>query len=202
MMTPPRFKESLVRDLLASVITDDEPCAILAVRAYYRDSMGDRGENDVGIYDDAMFFVAPGVFARVNANTDPSKLGFNRGIGKNFAMLMPGLHYFVRGAHKGKSPALRQATEEEAVDAGIPDNGHFKVWRADDEREIRDGTARVDTGYFAINVHRGGDSTTSSWGCQTIPPDQFDNFMLTVWDETRRSKMARIPYLLIDGPVA
>lgn len=200
----PKADEQKVRAILGShgIPTADEPVAILAVRGYYRDSMGKPGVQETGIYDDALFLVGPkGLFKSVNANTDPVKLGWNSGVGKEFAMLVPGLWYFIRGAHKKKAPALRQATEDEAEDAGIPNYGHFTVWRARNMAEVTAGTARRDTGYHAINTHRGGEATTSSWGCQTIPPSQFDDFMVSVWEATKKAEQFRIPYLLIDGPI-
>src|SRR5258708_10297722 len=70
-----------------------EPVMILSIRGYYKDSMGKPGTNDRGIYDDAMFLIAPGIFLPVNANTDPSR--FRPGIAK----LIPGLHYYKKGMH-------------------------------------------------------------------------------------------------------
>jgi lysozyme len=202
-MSTPKAPEKLIRDILTqeSLLTVVEPCAILGVRGYYQDTMGVAGRNDVGQYDDAMFFVGPGIFLAANANTDPSRLGWNEAVGKPFAMLLPGLWYFIRGAHKGKVPALRQADEDQADDVKIPNHGHFKVWRGKSMDDILTKTAKVDEGYHAINIHRGGENTTSSWGCQTVPPDQFDNFMEQVWEHTKKHSMERIPYLLIDGPV-
>ncbi len=201
--TRPKATEELVRSYLRQhgIPTGDEPVALLGVRGYYRDTMGKHGVQEAGIWDDAMFMVGPGVFKAVNANTDPSKLGWNPGVGKPFAMLVPGLWYFRRGAHKGRTPALRQATEDEAPDFDIPNHGHFTVYRAKNMAEVLNGTARRDTNYHAINIHRGGEGTTSSWGCQTIPPAQFDDFMLTVWEASKRAGQGRIPYLLIDGPI-
>ena len=202
-MSKPQATEAIVRDYLAKagLPTADEPCALLGVRGYYRDSKGVEGRNDVGIYDDAMFFVAPNIFLAVNANTDPSRLGWNAGVGKPFAMLTPGTWYFIRGAHKGRTPALRQADEDQADDVKIPDNGHFRVWRAKGMDDVLSGNARSEDGYYAINIHRGGENTTSSWGCQTIPPADFDNFMQTVWEQTRKYSQERIPYRLINGPI-
>jgi len=202
-MTKPKAPESLVKQYLteAGLLTASEPCAILGVRGYRRDSMGKPGQNDAGIYDDALFFIAPGVFRAVNGNTDPSRIGWNASIGKQFAMLVPGTWYFIRGAHKGRTPALRQATEEQAADAKIPDNGHFTVWRANNMDEVIQKRAKTDHNYFAINIHSGGDETTSSWGCQTIPQDEFQSFMLDVWEHTKKHGQERIPYRLIDGPI-
>ena len=62
-----------------------------------------------------------------------------------------------------------------------------------------------DTGWFGINIHRGGINTTSSEGCQTIPPSQWEAFIRLVQDEMRRIygdksyKQATIPYLLIEN---
>ena len=202
-MNKPQASESLVKQYLTDVglLTASEPCAALGVRGYRRDTMGKPGVNDVGMYDDAIFFIAPGVFKAVNANTDPSRIGWNASIGKEFAMLCPGVWYFIRGAHKGRTPALRQADEDQADDYKIPNHGKFKVWRAKSMDAVLDGTARVDEGNVNINIHRGGDVTTSSWGCQTIPPAEFDDFMLTVWEHTKKHDQDRIPYRLINGPI-
>lgn len=194
----PKASEEQVRALLAGVVSADEPVAILGVRGYYRDTVGKPGVNDVGVYDDAMFLVANGVFIPVNANTDPSRVGWNAGVDKPFAMLQPGLWYFRRGPHKGKLPALRQCTDEEADDLGIPNDGEFLV-----ERTFGPGDQRnyKERGYYAINIHSGGQSSTSSWGCQTIPPAQFEAFMLAVFEHSKKANQRRIPYLLIEGPI-
>ena len=47
-----------------------EPVYILAIRGYYK-NIGKPAENDLGIYDDAMFLIGPDLFLAVNANTDP-----------------------------------------------------------------------------------------------------------------------------------
>lgn len=202
-MNKPQAPETLIKHYLteAGLLTASEPCAILGVRGYRRDTMGKPGQNDAGIYDDALFFVAPGVFRAANGNTDPSRIGWNASIGKQFAMLVPGTWYFIRGSHKGRTPALRQATEEQAADVKIPDHGHFTVWRANSMDEVIQKRAKTEHNYFAINIHRGGDETTSSWGCQTIPPAEFDPFMLDVWEHTKKHGQDRIPYRLIDGPI-
>ena len=198
-MSPPKltkFNVMTLADKAAGGIAP-KPVYILAIRGYRRDTMGVPGRNDVGIYDDAMFLVSPTEFKAVNANTDPSRLGWNPGVGKPYAMLDTGIWYFIKGPHKGRSPALRQATLEEAKKFGVPDFGYFKVTRS----AVGNKPAYKEVGYFAINIHSGGDSTTSSWGCQTIPPNDFLSFMDLVWKQMTKYNQQTIPYILINGPV-
>lgn len=196
-MSKPQANEALILGILDDANVP-ETVRILAVRAYYRDSIGRVGLNETGVYDDAMFLCAPGIFRAVNANADPSNLGWNPGVGKPYAMLQPGLWYFRRGAHKGKKLALRQCTDEEASEHGIPNDGEFKVMRMFGENDARN---YKETGYFAINVHSGGYTSTSSWGCLTIPPEDYPDFMTQVWDSSIKCRQSRIPVLLIDGPI-
>ncbi len=196
-MTKPLANEALILQILDDANVPEQ-VRLLGVRGYRRDTMGEPGVNDVGIYDDAMFLCAPGVFKAVNANTDPSRLGWNPGVGKPYAMLRPGLWYFRRGPHKGKAPALRQCTDEEARERGIPADGEFRVLRCFGNGDPRN---YEEAGYFAINIHPGGESTTSSWGCQTAPPIEYYDFMNAVWEASITAKQARIPYLLVDGPI-
>ena len=191
----PQMKEDDVRALLSEkgLPSLADSVVLLAIRGYYKDSMGKVGVNDVGIYDDAMFVVGPNVFAAFNANTDPSRLGWNEGVGKPFAVLQKGLWYFRRGQHKKQLKALRQCTDEEAESRNIPDDGEFLVERSRGEGDARNYKEK---GYFAINIHAGGNNGTSSWGCQTLPPDQFVEFIDLVYSETLKHQQTRIPYLL------
>lgn len=203
-MRVPNLPESRVRELLkAGGVTD--PVSVLAVRGYYRDTMGQRSRNDVGIHDDAWFAVGPGLFRPLQANTDPSKLGWNAAIDRNFAMLLPGLHYFIVGPHKGRTPAFRQATEEQAARAGIPARGHFPVWRAKNMDDVLANRAPVQVGYYAINIHDTGsndEARTSSWGCQTAQRTAFVPWANAVQAAMRAAGQKRLPYLLINGPVS
>lgn len=151
--------------------------ALLAVRGYYRDSMGVAGCNDLGIYDDAVFLASPNVFASFNANTDPSRSGLNPKIGKPYAMLKPGVWRYEVGKHKGRYTALVQAA---AV-------------------TVRRGDFGEETGMFGINVHPGSLNSVSSEGCQTIYPAQWAAFIASVQLEMLRCKARTIRYALMEG---
>ncbi len=163
------------------------PLMIVGVRGYYRDSLGRPNANDRGIYDDALFIVSPEAFVAYNANVDPS--GYRKGVGigsrKGMASLKSGTWQAHRfGLHKGKYMALIQTGGEVTVS--------------------RDGDPPYeDIGYFGINIHKGGINTTSSEGCQTIPPVQWDGFIAVAMDQAKRlfgTNWAKttIPYLLTE----
>lgn len=166
------------------------PLIIVGVRGYYRDTLGKPGANDRGIYDDAVFIVAPEAFVAYNANVDPSGYRKGSGIGarKGMASLKSGLWQAHRfGLHRGKYMALIQTGGEVTVS--------------------RDGDPPYeDTGYFGINIHKGSVGSTSSEGCQTIPAGQWDGFIATAMDQAKRlfgASWAKttIPYLLVEGPL-
>ena len=102
------------------------------------------------------------------------------------ATLKPGAWFVHKFAlHKGKYMALCQ--------------------RAGNVTVIRDGNPPYeDTGSFGINIHRGGYNTTSSEGCQTIHPGQWDSFIQLAEDQAQRYygskwKAVIVPYILLDG---
>ena len=168
------------------------PLLIVGVRGYYRDTMGAKGRNDRAIYDDALFVVSDDAFVAFNGNTDPGgyRKGKGFGAGKGMASLNPGvwkayrLDMHKRGA-KGQHEALCQRAAPVTV--------------------TRDGNPPYpDTGMFGINIHRGGWNSTSSAGCQTIPPDQWPAFIATVTDQAKRLfgaawRQEVIPYVLLEG---
>lgn len=172
---PQQKREVSERILAKAGVTD--AAALLGVRGYYLDSMGKPGVNERGVYDDAIFIVSPNAYVSFNANVDPSVYR------RKIASLLPGLYRYKKGRHgisKGPGyPALRPATKDE----GLP------VWR-DGEGESM--------GYH-INFHRGAPKSTSSEGCQTIFPAQWDAFIALTYEEMDRYGQKTIPYLLIEN---
>jgi lysozyme len=127
--------------------------ALLGIRGYYQDSMGAQGKNDRGLYDDAAWICSDSRCHPFNFNTDPS--AWRTGI----ATLKANHKYtFIPGKHKIESPTGYAAFRQ---------HGAFTVTR-DNQGD--------DTGYFGINLHRGGEESTSSLGCQTVPPRQWREF--------------------------
>jgi len=180
MITPLHTPQITLPDLLAKLgdLKPVVPVFLVGIRGYYLDTMGVKGQNDRGIYDDAIILVSPTAYLTCNANCDPSV--FRPGI----ATLKPGVHWYKQGRHglskgPGKSyPAFR------------PDNPEEKV------PVTRDGETGDSWG-IAINIHKGGYNTTSSLGCQTIYPDQWLPFQTLTYAEMDRHKQTRIPYILL-----
>jgi len=162
--------------LLNRLGIDAQAPTLLGRRGYYRNTMGVPGENDRGIYDDAMLLVSPTAFVTFNANTDPTRAG------GHLAVLVPGVYTYKLGIHGLSRPADQRY--EALVQAGP-----VTVQRDDGKRE---------TGWFGINIHRGGYTTTSSEGCQTIWPEQWDAFRELVKSEMRRFNMSTITYALTE----
>jgi lysozyme len=155
---------------------------VAGFRNYYTDSF-DPGGSGRGLYDDAIFVVSPDVFAAFNANVDPS--AFRKGV----ASLIPGWYPYRPGKHGisrpgGGYPAFRPATRGEALPV---------------TRDGEKGQSRRDG--VAINIHRGGYNTTSSEGCQTIHPAQWDAFHALVTMELKKTGQKTFWYGLIDGPI-
>lgn len=151
---------------------------LIGIRGYYLDSMGQPAKNDRGQYDDAIVVFSSNTVSAWNANTDPSR--YRDGV----ATLCPGVHLYRPGNHGisrpgGGYPAFRPATEDE----GLP--------------VTRDGENGVSRG-IAINIHRGGENSTSSLGCQTIPPEEWDQFYAAVKAQLKAFPRKKFHYVLID----
>lgn len=171
----------------------------LAVRGYRAKTMGPTQHNDVGFFDDAFFLVTPDTFLPANANTDPSKLGWNPGVGKPYGMLKPGVWWFYPGPHKGRLPAFRQADNADvAKRLGIPHEGKFHVtrmWGRNDSRNFDEW------GHQQVNIHFGvGPITgTSSWLCLTVPARS--PWLQAATDALEKHGQELLPTILIEGPV-
>jgi hypothetical protein len=172
-----------LRDVLDKYAVRLDHPVVFGWRGYFLDSMGLKGKNDRAVYDDACFLWSPneGQSVGYNFNTDPSR--FRKGYGtaestKGMALLTTGVWCYKLGLHKGEYKALVQA---------------------DPVTVIRDGDPSYqDHGWFGINIHRGGQWTTSSLGCQTVPPSQWADFIMTVEQYMKEAGKKRINYVLIE----
>lgn len=176
----PKAKRDEVLRMLTTALgyVPNEPVYLVGIRGYYRDTMGKVGENDRGIYDDAIYLISPNKTLSFNANTDPSK--YTPGVAK----LICGIHRYRPGKHglskpKTAYPAFRPATPDESLPV------------------TRDGQKGIFKG-VAINIHKGGYNYTSSAGCQTIYPDQWQEFKTETDQALAKEGMKEFDYILID----
>lgn len=184
-MLPPSRPKMTKLDVLKEMSTfpdlENYKVKVLGIRGYYKKTMGDPNKQERNIYDDAMFIVGPDFFTAFNANVDPSA---NReGIA---SLVAPQIVYYKVGIHgvSGKNP--RQAFRQDSF--GI------KVWRDGKTGIMQDNSGAP----FWINIHDGGWTTTSSEGCQTVPPSMWKEFNSSLKDQLAKYKQARFPYLLIE----
>lgn len=184
MMVPPskpQQKREVTERLLRKAGVTDK-VALVGIRGYYKNTMGKKNANDLGIYDDGMFLVTPQVYATFNANTDPSVLR------PAVATLKAGVYRYKKGKHgisRGNGyPALRPATAGE----GLPVSRYNAKTKT-----YYDGVG------IAINIHKGSYNSTSSAGCQTIYPAQWNGFINLVYSEMNRYGQTTVPYLLVEN---
>ena len=198
-----KFDEAKIRSIVAAsdlvaaknrynstetVYNASKHVVVVAVRGY---NLGSDGENDRRIYDDAHFIVTPDSVKMFEGNTDPNgwRKGSGTGSNKGMACLDTGVWFFAKGPHKGR-PSFRQASEFTVIRDGRPDYKH--------------------TGFHAINWHSGGYNSTSSLGCQTNRPDDYNelrNYMYTQlekWDNPKMKndwsqKERAFPYILVEN---
>jgi GH24 family phage-related lysozyme (muramidase) len=179
----PQITRAEVEKYLASNGIDmkKEKMALLGIRGYYLDSMGKKGANDLGLFDDCLVWIDQESMATFNGNVDPSRYR------KNVASLKVGVWRYKKGNHGSKAygsyPAYRQAD-----DVTVLRYVDGKAWKAD-------------TGKFGINIHHGSKGSgngTSSLGCQTIPFSQWDAFKSYGDMLIARNGLSDFPYCLAD----
>lgn len=173
----PRIERKTTEQLLRLRKVSDPVC-LVGIRGYYRDTMGAVGKQDRGIYDDAIILVSPNVHAAFNANVDPAAYGRNPRNNKGYASLKPGVWRYKLGKHGIRSGNPYKALVQGAA-VTVSRDGQ------DDE-----------TGWFGINIHRGGRRSTDSEGCQTIPPAQWPAFIALVETEMKRNNAKTVSYVL------
>lgn len=174
----PALRRSQAEAILRYHCVDLQYPALLGVRGYFLRSIGDPAKNDIGKYDDAIFVVTPTAFVGYNANCDPS---LHRA---RIAHLKEGVWLYKVGTHGWSKPKHLR---------------YKALVQADEVTVDRENVTADDTGFFGINIHRGGETGTSSLGCQTIPPSQWYSFIELVQAELRRHGRPTIPYCLVSN---
>jgi lysozyme len=170
----PEISRVAVEDWLTSAGVLLTAPVIVGRRGYYRDSMGAAGENDRAMYDDAIIYISPTAFATFNGNTDPSRFG------GRLATLQPGIYRYKLGIHHPSTPKAYPCLVQAGPVTVKRDNGI------------------TESGEFYIHIHRGGYTTTSSEGCQTLYPDQWDEFFIMVQNGMQHYALKDIEYVLLD----
>lgn len=190
----PQEKFAQVADrLIKSTLWKDDKVgrlSVVAIRGYYLDTMGKVGVNDRGIYDDAIFVIAPGLFRSFNANVDPSiyRSGIASLMAPQVVRYAPGLHAIGRPT---QHQAFRQQSDVIVVRDGGKGNGKpLGNGRFQDSPSTR----------FWINLHRGGNTTTSSEGCLTLPVSQWDEFRNLVNQKLKEHGQNSFNLFFIDNP--
>lgn len=172
-------------DILTERSLDDwaaAPVKLFGVRGYFG------AGNKRGIYDDAIFVeTVDGDRAAFNANVDPSSRKTGRASleANQIVWYKPGFHGYGR---KSGHPAFRQASVCIVARDGGTGNG-----TAIGGGLFKDSPNKR----FWINLHKGGYRTTSSAGCQTIPPQQWEAFYSLVRTFLKRYEVKDFPYLLL-----
>jgi lysozyme len=187
----PKASRAIVTAKASSAYGETLPAVyVLAVRGYYRDTMGKAGVNDVGIYDDALFIVSPHGFSSWNGNTDPSRFGWNTAAKKFMARLKAGCWEFRRLKHHPSRPTGYMAFGQGAAPVTV-------------QRVKADGTVHnEETGCFGINLHRGGISGTSSEGCVTLPAEQWPAYYGQLAAALELADQKTFPLILVEDLIS
>ena len=165
------------------------------------------GKNNRGVYDDACFVVNDGtIVGSFNFNTDPSIFR------PQIATLQEGVYDYEIGIHglhhiDDQKPADNNALAWLYANVGkdhpnqeyrltywaLRQAGPVKVWR---DRAAGPETVVDRSGWPMTNIHRGGINSTSSEGCQTVEPTQWDEFRKLVYGLLGPVAGRKIKYIL------
>jgi lysozyme len=175
------------------IFDPSEHLIVVAIRGL-KPELGSPNQNDRGIFDDGHFICTPKGVIMFEGNTDPS--GFRKGYGtgskKGVASLNTGVWFYGKGPHNTR-PSFRQCAPVGVTRDGNPPYQDF--------------------GWFGINWHSASDTSTSSLGCQTNRPSDFNNLrdyiyeeldtfnnpkMCHDWAKNFDDSVRALPYILID----
>lgn len=197
-MNTPKLSKAAALELIAP-FNRTEKVIFLGIRGYFQDSMGVKDENDIGIYDDAIFIISPNYYGAFNGNTDPSKMTDTIAMVKANQVIM-----FTQGIHgvSHSTPAVIKQMQE--TKQNVPGNPrtYWAYRQASDVTVLRNGEEHTDSpaNRFWTNLHCGGLWTTSSLGCQTVIKDQWPIFKNQGYAAMDLWKQKEVPYILIDQP--
>jgi hypothetical protein len=191
-------------DILAKIASFNltQKVILVGVRGYYKSMGGNPNGNDIGEYDDAFFLITPDKFESWNGNTDPSVQ--RAGIAKLKAggpyLYKKGLH----GMHHITSSKADQEIYQKLIATKKDVPGYTACYWAlrqyGNVTILRDGKEHTDSpeARFYIDWHRGCYGTTSSEGCQTVPPPQWEGARASVFGAMTQYNQDVIPYVLIE----
>lgn len=164
--------------VLTASAPQHDPVKVVAIRGYYLNTMGKAGENDRGIFDDAIVLIGPNYYQTFNGNTDPRIV--KAGVG----MLLPGWHLFKQGWHGYGKASVHKAFRTANVREVLP--------------VLRDGQFGIKEG-VTVNLHKGGQFNTNSIACQTIVADQWREFQEQAYKLMNAEGQKVLPYLLLEN---
>lgn len=166
MILQPKFSRQDIEERIKPLNIDRAkfPLLIIGIRGYD----GGLEYNKRNVFDDAIGVLTSEYYGLWKGNTDPSKRGTNPKIKKGYATLKPGFYPSYRfDTHNGSLP-------HEAI-----------CQRIAPVTVIRDG-GKEEKGMLGINIHRGGQLSTSSEGCQTLPYGEWAEFYRAAKQEAQR----------------
>ena len=175
----PQFKKEDAVKILEKYNLPQNQVYLIAFRGYYSRTFPPVG-NNIGVYDDALIMISPDYYNTYNFNVDPSseKTGRANVVSNQIIEFEIGIH----NRSKAKSRQYKALIQDEAT---------FKIYR------YNQGTKYEDS--IGINLHKGGYNTTSSLGCLTVYPDQWDSFIKDVEQQMNRYKQKKIQLIILDA---